>query len=81
MDTRFLLSRYGGSQAQICRALNLPKTTVNGWFRRGGIVPDEALGRIARLYPELLRAWWREQSSAPTVALAQSKKHVRRSGQ
>ncbi|MFC4161997.1 hypothetical protein [Chitinimonas lacunae] len=63
MKRSYLIQRLG-SQIQIARTLDVAPSSVHAWKEE---LPDSAVGRIARLRPDLLRAWWAEQEQGATA--------------
>lgn len=59
LSKQFVLSLLGGPM-KTARALGVVPGAVSQWPER---LPDSAIGRIARLRPDVLRAWWDQAKS------------------
>ncbi|QDQ25979.1 hypothetical protein FNU76_06225 [Chitinimonas arctica] len=57
MQKAFVIRNFG-SGSETARALRIKPPSVSKWPEE---LPDSAVGRIARLRPDALRAWWKEQ--------------------
>ena len=57
MTKAFLISFFG-YPARVARELETTRSVVHSWPEA---LSDSALGRIARLRPDVLRAWWDQE--------------------
>lgn len=65
MKKTFVVAMFG-SQRAVAQGLAIKQPSVSAWPEE---LPDSAVGRIARLRPDVLRAWWeREAGDAVQVA-------------
>jgi transposase-like protein len=62
MDKHFIISGLSPSNsvADVARQLGCSYQAVKKWPEQ---LPDSAIGRIARLRPDILKAWWRHERS------------------
>lgn len=61
MNKAFVVSFFG-YPASAAKALGAARSTIHAWPEK---LPDSAIGRIARLRPDVLRAWWDQEAKPP----------------
>ncbi|QDQ25630.1 hypothetical protein FNU76_19030 [Chitinimonas arctica] len=64
MKKAFVFSLLGGA-SQTARTLGISQPAVTQWSED---IPDSAIGRIARLRPDVLRGWWKAERKVRQVA-------------